>query len=198
MENKKPRDILSCCVSPSLTDSLLKDQKHDAATYFLVVKYSGHIGGEKISLPTLTRPIIKPPKYMFHFIFGFLIHGHTKRQCPDPIVGLGARLHKDKGHLDFYYERPLFSDVGPLTLLISTSSRNSQFSFGLRYSVFISSSIYHETIWIMLSWVQPKHSLHILGTNKYVRWVSLKNGYDLQRKWIIPEWMTYADCWFYN
>ena len=54
--------------SQSLIGSQQLNQRHDVTTDFLVVKYQGYIAGKKISLPSSTRPTIKPSQLkIFHF-----------------------------------------------------------------------------------------------------------------------------------
>ena len=53
----------------------------------------GILLGKKMRLPSSTRPTIKSFQLIcIHFILVHLFYGFTERLCPDPIVGLGARL----------------------------------------------------------------------------------------------------------
>ena len=49
--------------------------------------------GKKSACQVRQDQLSNPPNYfIFHFILVHLFYGHTKRLCPDAIVGLGARL----------------------------------------------------------------------------------------------------------
>ena len=77
--------------SPSLIGSLLKDQRHDTAADFLVVKYQGYIGG-KSQPANFDKTDYQTIQIIYFTLFSFFYFMARQKDCPDPIVARGARL----------------------------------------------------------------------------------------------------------